>query len=103
MSRSIRGSKGPGFEYWTARPFNRCGGTLSPNGGKHTKKRTHKAERQIGRADARSADPLDGFVLLRCPSCGWLTDYEQPEEDWCAECDEFTRREPVIHRPRAFT
>ncbi|SAL02787.1 hypothetical protein AWB80_08439 [Caballeronia pedi] len=53
MSRSIRGGKGPGFEYWTARPFNKHGGTLSPNGGKFHKKRTHKAERQEGRRDAR--------------------------------------------------
>ncbi len=53
MSRTAKGGKGPGFEYWTARPGNRCGGTISPNGGKHTKKRTHKAERQIGRRDAR--------------------------------------------------
>ena len=46
MSRTTRGSKGPGFEYWTARPFNKHGGLLSPKGGKHHKKRTHKAERQ---------------------------------------------------------
>jgi hypothetical protein len=44
VSRTAKGGKGPGFEYWTARPGNR---------GKHTKKRTHKAERQIGRRDAR--------------------------------------------------
>jgi hypothetical protein len=58
MSRSIRGSKGSGFEYWSARPFNKHGGTLSPNGGKFHKKRTHKAERQIGRADVRQADTM---------------------------------------------
>lgn len=36
-----------GYEYWSARPFNKCGGCP----GSFTKKLTHKAERQIGRAD----------------------------------------------------
>lgn len=98
MSHSIRGSKGPGFEYWTARPFNRCGGTLSPRGGKHHKKRTHKAERQIGRADIREADPLDGYVLYRCNWCGWLDD--RPEDQFCCECDQPASWNPVIHRPQ---
>lgn len=52
MSRTKKGSKGPGYEYWSARPFNKGGGLLSPKGGKHTKKRTHKAERQIGKSEA---------------------------------------------------
>jgi hypothetical protein len=56
MSRSTSGSKGSGYEYWSARPFNRGGGTLSPHGGKHTKKRTHKAERAQGRAQAREPE-----------------------------------------------
>jgi hypothetical protein len=47
MSRTNKGQKAPGYEYWTARPFNRCGGVMSPHGGKHTKKRTHKAERRF--------------------------------------------------------
>jgi hypothetical protein len=58
MSRSIRGSKGSGFEYWTARPFNKHGGTLSPNGGKFHKKRTHKAERQVGRSESRRTEAI---------------------------------------------
>lgn len=49
MSRSVRGSKPAGYEYWTARPFNKAGGCISPNGGKFTKKRTHKAERQLNK------------------------------------------------------
>ena len=53
MSRTKKGGKGPGYEYWSARPGNRCGGTLSPNGGKHTKKRTHKAERQQGKQESK--------------------------------------------------
>jgi hypothetical protein len=39
MSRSAKGSKGPGFEYWGKRPGN----GLSP--GKATKKITHRLER----------------------------------------------------------
>jgi len=49
MSRTVKGSKGPGYEYWSKRPFNRCDGIISPKGGKHTKKRTHKAERRAGK------------------------------------------------------
>ena len=46
MSRSKRGSKPPGFEYWTARPGNKCGGYPL---GKFTKRQTHKAERQANK------------------------------------------------------
>ena len=42
MSRSKRGGKPIGYEFWSARPFNRNGGT--PN--RYHKTRTHKAERQ---------------------------------------------------------
>jgi len=42
MSRTRKGRKAPGFEYWTARPFNKFGGIP----GTKTKHRTHKAERQ---------------------------------------------------------
>jgi hypothetical protein len=52
MSRSARNRKPPGYEYWSRRPFNKHGGTLSPNGGKHHKKRTHKAERQEGKKES---------------------------------------------------
>jgi hypothetical protein len=45
MSRSEKGSKGPGHEYWTARPGNKQGGAV----GKFTKKQTHKAERRLGK------------------------------------------------------
>lgn len=49
MSRTKKGGKGPGFEYWTARPGNRCGGTV----GKSTKTQTHRAERRQGKDVAR--------------------------------------------------
>lgn len=100
MSHSIRGSKGPGFEYWTARPFNKCGGTLSPNGGKFHKKRTHKAERQIGRAEIRATDAFEDVTLYRCTACGWLDDERATRFYWCVECDEWTEHTPVIYRPK---
>lgn len=52
MSKTRRGGKGPGYEYWTARPFNRNGGTP----GKFHKRRTHKAERAIGKKEAKQFD-----------------------------------------------
>jgi hypothetical protein len=42
MSRTQKGSKGAGYEYWTARPGNK--GSITPSSA--AKKRTHKAERQ---------------------------------------------------------
>jgi rubrerythrin len=44
-------------------------------------------------------DPLDGYVLYRCQSCGWLT-RDDMESRYCCECDEWARWKPVIHRPR---
>lgn len=46
MSRTEKKQKGPGFEYWSRRPFNKHGGLI----GKFTKRRTHKAERHMGKA-----------------------------------------------------
>lgn len=45
MSRTKKGSKGPGNEFWTARPGNKQGGVP----GKATKKQTHKAERRLAK------------------------------------------------------
>lgn len=39
MSKTKKGSKGPGFEYWSKRPY------AGESPGKKTKKRTHKKER----------------------------------------------------------
>ena len=50
MSRSKRGGKGAGFEYWSARPGNKAGGG---HPGAETKLRTHRTERQQGKRDAR--------------------------------------------------
>jgi len=51
MSRTRKGAKGPGFEYWSARPGNRCGGTV----GKSTKIQTHRVERRQGKDDVRKS------------------------------------------------
>ena len=42
MSRSKKGSKGPGHEYWSKRPIANQHGAVP---GKWTKKRTHRLER----------------------------------------------------------
>jgi hypothetical protein len=48
MSRTSKGGKGGGYEYWTARPFNRGGSRP----GAYSKRRTHRAERQQGKQEA---------------------------------------------------
>lgn len=48
MSRTKKGSKSPGEEYWTKRPGNKWGQTP----GSFAKKRTHKMERQEGKKEA---------------------------------------------------
>lgn len=42
MSRTIRGSKPVGYDYWSARPLNRGGGLV----GKFTKTLTSRIERR---------------------------------------------------------
>lgn len=49
MSRTKRGGKPQGFDFWTARPFNVGGGSF----GKFAKKRTHRAERAEGKKESR--------------------------------------------------
>jgi len=49
MSRTKRGSKPPGFEYWTARPGNEHG---NQGYGKQAKRNTHRKERRAGRVSA---------------------------------------------------
>lgn len=50
MSRTIKGSKPVGYDYWTARPCNKGGGCV----GKYTKIRTHRAERRQGKEQSKS-------------------------------------------------
>jgi hypothetical protein len=51
MSRSRKGTKGPGYEYWSPRPGN--DGFI----GKEAKKRTHRAERRQRHIEGREATP----------------------------------------------
>lgn len=48
MSRTKKGRKGLGYEYWSARPGNRHGGPAN----KFTKRLTHRIERQQGKKAA---------------------------------------------------
>ena len=52
MSRTRKGKKAPGYEYWSRRPFNRCGQSPGP----FSKHRTHKAERKEGKRDVRDLE-----------------------------------------------
>lgn len=45
MSRTIKGSKGSGYEYWSRRPCK----SKFPEPGPFNKKLTHKAERRNAR------------------------------------------------------
>lgn len=47
MSKTKKGSKGPGYEYWSKRPL-----AGSPPG-KDTKKKTHRIERAANKALTR--------------------------------------------------
>jgi hypothetical protein len=53
MSRTRKGRRDPGTEYWTARPGNKHGAKPGPA----SKKRTHRTERQQGRTSARRGEP----------------------------------------------
>lgn len=52
MSRTKRGGKAPGHEYWSNRPGNKGGGLP----GKITKRRTSKAERRKAKKDWHRRD-----------------------------------------------
>lgn len=48
MSRTRKGTKPAGYEYWSRRPFNRHGQGPGPD----AKRRTHRAERQQAKREA---------------------------------------------------
>ena len=54
MTHTKKGSKPQGYDYWTARPFNKGGGLI----GSFAKKRTHKAEMQLNKV--KLGDLKDG-------------------------------------------
>jgi hypothetical protein len=49
MSRTKKGAKGPGYEYWSKRPM------AGQSPGKETKKLTHKIERLENKKKTREA------------------------------------------------
>lgn len=49
MSRTKKGGKAPGFEYWSKRPCKGGGGCP----GKQTKTLTHRAERRQGKDEVK--------------------------------------------------
>lgn len=51
MSRTRKGSKAPGYDYWSARPGNRHGAL---GYGPYAKRRTHRLERQSGKKTTRA-------------------------------------------------
>jgi hypothetical protein len=52
MSRSKKGSKGAGYDYWSRRYGNESG-CNSPTRNKLTKKVTNRAERRIARQETK--------------------------------------------------
>ena len=56
MSRTRKGNRGPGAEYWTARPGNKQGGQTGPI----TKRTTHRAERRLGKKDVNERSNDEG-------------------------------------------
>lgn len=59
MSRTQRGSKPVGYEYWSKRPGNKCGNLLGA--GKSTKKLTHSRERLRGDNLQYAEDELEAY------------------------------------------
>lgn len=53
MSRSKKGKKAAGHEYWSRRPMSNRHGALP---GRDTKKLTHRKERQAGNREIRKDD-----------------------------------------------
>lgn len=49
MSRTKKGSKGPGYEFWSRRPSK----FKFPSPGKDTKKNTHRMERKAGKQESQ--------------------------------------------------
>lgn len=79
MSRTKRGAKAPGYEYWS----RRLGGAPMPN--KFSKKRTHKVERlaepEIIEQGLQEMEPSDEEVCFICRrSHPW-----EPDEETCEQ------------------
>jgi len=57
MGKTVKGSKGPGYEYWKSR----LGGWELP--GRSTKNLTHKKERRLAKASIRREDYEEAKLL----------------------------------------
>jgi hypothetical protein len=70
MSRTKKGAKGPGYEYWSHRPVK----VKFPSPGRETKAVTHRQERAAARNEVIDTPPVDpcdncrheGVSCLRC-------------------------------------
>lgn len=76
MSRSKKGSKGPGHEYWSKRP----GSMAVP--GEFSKNRTHRLERLEARKAAK-----DKSWVEYCPICDG--EFEDVNDHHCDACGYF--------------
>ena len=69
MSRTVKGSKAPGYEFWSRRPGNKHGGEI----GAYAKRMTHGAERRAAR---RQVDQeIDQFIRSES-TCSFVEMYE---------------------------
>lgn len=70
MSRTIKGSKGPGYEFWSKRPGG-WGGR-----GAYAKLQTHRIERQQHKKEAREACAAAPDMLMDKILDDDLSDYD---------------------------
>lgn len=56
MSRTVKGSKSPGFDYWSRRPTKGDKNSSCAGYGPEVKRRTHRAERRIAERAVRKLD-----------------------------------------------
>lgn len=80
MSRSRKGSKGPGYEYWSRR-YPSC---ASPSKYKYGKKLTHRYERRMGEAQTKEISENLGeeYIGYYGDKTGrWLYDGDGDVED----------------------
>ncbi|MCB5206097.1 hypothetical protein [Methylovorus mays] len=67
MSKSIKGAKGPGHEYWSRRPQG--GGNGTP--GAYNKSLTHKAERHQSQTEIQTGLDEIGYPDEEPARLGW--------------------------------
>jgi hypothetical protein len=69
MSRSIKHTTAPGYEYWSRRPTGGCGGTTP---GRWAKRLTHRLERLEAKKEIRAELRAEELHRL---TCDCLNDY----------------------------